>query len=151
MGRPIQFGIYRPGKLPQYMYIPVYTHPPPPPDNHIHYSVPPLITYIYIYMYMYIIIPTLAYVLCIYIYLFPCWRGVGAVCVGETGRLAGSTQALITCLLSLLLLRALRYGEIESLRLLNGRHCAFVNYANASAAAKALKALQVCAVSASLV
>ena len=36
-----------------------------------------------------------------------------------------------------------RHGEIESLRLLSGRHCAFVNYSRASAAAKALKAVQV--------
>lgn len=52
-------------------------------------------------------------------------------------------SSLFRCRLAALCFRGYRYGEIESIRVLHERFCAFINFKNANMAAKALERLQV--------
>lgn len=50
--------------------------------------------------------------------------------------------ALLCCSLEALRFHGYRFGEIESIKVLHERFCAFVNFKNANMAAKALEKLQ---------
>ncbi|XP_044196807.1 pre-mRNA-splicing factor CWC2-like [Thunnus albacares] len=49
---------------------------------------------------------------------------------------------MLCCRLDALCFHGCRYGEIESIRVLHERFCAFINFRNANMAAKALEKLQ---------